>query len=358
MYESCDTLRIKEKAGIVSAALELQYRKAHKTVIPLRGLQGVSVFMIVTKEIEEKIEAICNLYEKVNNTQKVKDIILLDAYHSATIEGARTTVESVKRTYNKPVTKDDKMVVNTIHGMNYAYGNEICMDNIRTLWEIVTRDVCENIHLAGTKFRSGMVYVGNETDIIHTPAKAEEIGVMMQDLFLFLENSEFDVWIRAAILHFYFVYIHPFCDGNGRTARIMTQSFLLHHGIEKIKYLPLSRAINNSLSGYYAALKESERVYTNGSKWIDITPFIDYMLDTIGTCMVTAVREDNELSENRKALLEKIQKRGKGTEISIATAAKILKMSEQTAGKHLNALVRMGYLKKERRGHKNIYILK
>ncbi len=358
MYESLDTLKIKEKAGIASAALELKYRKAHRMEIPLKGLQGAVIFLIQTKEIEEKLAALSNLYQKVSSDKKVKDIILLDAYHSATIEGARTTVENVKRAYDKPVSKDDKMVVNTIHGINYAYENQIGMDNIRTLWEIITQDVCENVHLAGAQFRSGMVYVGSNTDIIHTPAKAEEISTMMQDLFAFIEHSELNVWMKAAIIHFYFVYIHPFCDGNGRTARIMTQSFLLHHGIEKIKYLPLSRTINDSLSSYYAMLKESEKVYSNGEKWIDITPFIDYMLDTIGMCMVTAVREDNEMSESQKILLNKIQKRGKGAEITIAVAAKILKVSEQTAGRKLNALVKIGYLKKEKRERRNIYILK
>lgn len=358
MYESLDTLKIKEKAGIASAALELKYRKAHRVEIPLKGLQGAAIFWIQTKEIEEKLAVLSSLYQKVSSNKKVKDIILLDAYHSATIEGARTTVEAVKRAYDKPVSKDDKMVVNTIYGINYAYENQICMENIRTLWEIITQDVCENGHLAGIQFRSGMVYVGSNTDIIHIPAKAEEISTMMQGLFTFIEHSELNVWVKAAIIHFYFVYIHPFCDGNGRTARIMTQSFLLHCGMAKIKYLPLSRVINGSLSGYYAMLKESEKVYSNGEKWIDITPFIDYMLDTIEMCMLTAVREDEKLSGSQKDLLHKMQKRGKGAEITIAAAAKILKVSEQTAGRKLNALVKIGYLEKEKRERKNVYILK
>ena len=44
--------------------------------------------------------------------------------------------------------------------MNYAYENKITIGNIRKLWEIVTKDVCENEGLAGTQFRAGMVYVG------------------------------------------------------------------------------------------------------------------------------------------------------------------------------------------------------
>lgn len=221
----------------------------------------------------------------------------------------------------------------------------------------MTKDVCENEHLAGTQFRTGMVYVGSNTSIIHTPAEPEEIERMMKELFAFTDTSTFNVWLTAGILHFYFVYIHPFCDGNGRMARIFTQSFLQQKGMDKIKFLPLSRTINSSLPGYYTSLKESELVQTNGKRWIDITPFLDYLLNVVEECLVTSIKEEKKLSKNQQILLTKMQKRGKGAEISIATAAKILKVSDQTAGKMLNGLVSMGYLDKIKRERKNIYKL-
>lgn len=358
MYESYATLKIKEKAGIASAVHELQYRKQNKELLPLQGLQNTMLYVVQTEEIKDRLKNIGSLYQKVNSEQKVKDIILLDAFHSATIEGARTTVENVRKAYDKPKSKDDKMVVNTIHGMNFAYEKPITMENIRTLWEIVTQDVCENEHLAGTMFRTGMVYVGSNTSIVHTPAEQDRIESMMEELFAFVDTSKFDVWLTAAIFHFYFVYIHPFCDGNGRMARILTQSVLLYNGIDKIKYLPLSRIINHRLSGYYSSLKESETIQTNGKRWMDITPFIDYLLSVMEECIVTSIKEDNKLSVNQKLLLTKMQKRGKGTEINIATAASILRVTPQTAGKILNVLTDMGYLDKTKNMQKNIYILK
>lgn len=358
MYESYDILKIKEKAGIISAIQELQYRKIHREQVLLKGLQDTSIYMVLTEEIRNKLDSIDNLYGQVSGEKKVKDIILLDAFHSATIEGARTTVENVRKAYDKPKTKDDKMVVNTIHAMNYAYENPISMENIRELWEIVTNDVCDNSHLAGRLFRDGMVYVGSNTDIIHTPANPEKIEGMMQELFQFMDRTELNIWIRAAISHFYFVYIHPFCDGNGRTVRIMTQALLKHNGMEKIQYLSLSRAINDNLSGYYTSLKESENVYKNGENWMDITPFIDYMLDVIEKCMITSLKEDNELSEKQKLLLNKMQKRGVGAEITLENAVGILKVSVQEVEEYLNELVEMGYLENVEKEQKNIYILK
>ncbi len=358
MYESYETLRIKEKAGIVSAVQELEYRKAHKKILSLRGIAGTAMTMVITEKMEERLLSIGNLYERLHKSKKVKEVILLDAFHSATIEGARTTVENVKKSFDQPKTKDDKMVINTVRGMQYAYEHQLTMENIRTLWEMVVQEVCDNQKQDGSLFRSGMVYVGSRTDIIHEPAQPTQIKSMMEDMFAFEMNAVDSIWLSASILHFYFVYIHPFCDGNGRTARILTQSYLFHHGMDKVQYLPISRTINMHLNGYYATLRESEIIYANGERWIDITPFIDYMLSMFEECMIASLKENEVLTENQKRLISKMQKRGKGTEITIMTAAKILEVSEDTARRILNALYGMGYLEKKRQGRKNIYSLK
>lgn len=358
MYDSYDVLKIKEKSGIDAARRELEFRKTHREKIALPGLENTTLYKVQTDDIEERLLSIGHLYPRLDSRHKVKEIILLDAYHSATIEGARTTVENVRRAYENPHSKDDKMVVNTIHAMNYAYETPIRMDNIRYLWELVIKDVCENAHLSGELFRDGMVYVGNNTEIIHTPARPEQIKGAIEKLFLFLEQNDYDVWLKTAIFHFYFAYIHPFCDGNGRMIRVLTQSYLYHCGKEKIKYLPLSRTINQRLAGYYQAMKESERILVNGEKWIDITPFLDYFLEIIEESMIVSMKEDHPISKNEKMILDKMRKRGKGTEINRATAAKILDVSEQTAGKVLNILVEKEYLDKVQRGRKYIFILK
>jgi Mn-dependent DtxR family transcriptional regulator len=73
--------------------------------------------------------------------------------------------------------------------------------------------------------------------------------------------------------------------------------------------------------------------------------------------MITSIKEDNTLSKNQQLLLAKMQKCGKGAEITIATAAKILQVSPSAAGRILNKLADMGYLNKLRKDRKNIYIL-
>ncbi len=358
MYESYEVLKIKEKSGITAAKQELDFRKTHREKIPLEGLENTVLYMLQTDEMRQRLLSIERLYRSLDHRQKAKEIILLDAYHSATIEGARTTVENVRKSYHNPDSKDDKMVVNTIHALNYAYKAPIDLHNIRYLWEIITKDVCENVHLSGSLFRDGMVYVCSHTEIIHTPAKPEKTKEYMEQLFLFLQEQKYNAWLNAAVFHFYFAYIHPFCDGNGRAARVITQSYLYHCGLKKIRYLPLSRAINQRLAQYYQTLTESETIYANGEKWLDITPFLDYFLEIVEESMLISMREDHAFGEREKLLLEKMQKRGRGAELNRTAAAKILHVSEQTAGRLLNRLVEKGYLDKVRRGKRYIFILK
>lgn len=126
------------------------------------------------------------------------------------------------------------------------------VQNIQTVYKKVSNTVkgCEYASKAGRMYRDGMVLIGSESRVIHVPAKPEDLSDMMEQLFSFLKNTDLDVILKAFVLHFYFIYLHPFCDGNGRTARVWTASYLYHHGYEK-----------------------------QGQKYLDITPFVSYMLE-------------------------------------------------------------------------------
>ncbi len=358
MYESYKSLKIKEKYGDASASSEINRRLSSRQEISLHGLNNEAIYLVITEDMTEQLKTIASLYAAVTNTAKVSEVILLDAYHSATIEGARTTVDKVRASYEHPDTKDEKMVVNTMLAMNYSYMHIITSDNMRELWEIIVKDVCENAQYAGTKYRDGMVYIGNTTRVIHTPAKPEYIKDMMNSLYDFLHTSELDIWLKTAVMHFYFVYVHPYCDGNGRMARVLTQSYLYHNGLDKMRYIALARAINDDLSGYYTAISDSEHVYANGKAWMDITPFVYYFLHIVERALITSLQEDVTINAKQIQLLRKMRKQGKNAEITISTAAKILDVSNSTAAKQLNNLVESGHLIKIKRDRKNIYILR
>jgi len=355
--DTIQKLNFRAKAGIKDAKEELESRIDDKLLLSLKGINGEDIYLTGVSELEKRILDIKKLYKKVPQTRKVSTSILLEAHSSATIEGAHTTVERVKQCIDNPTTKDEKMVVNAIKASKYAYDNKITSDNIRFLWELVVEDVCENESKKGKLYRIGMVYIGDGTRIVHTPQKSELIEESINNAFNFFKTSKLDGIIKAFIFHFYFVYIHPFCDGNGRMARIINNSQLYHFGLKKMKHLPISTFIDANRSGYYKTITECEKFVLKNEEWLDISPFVSYMIDVFEQCIMNAILSTNLLTKNETLLLDKMNKNGKNSEITVKRTMKILKLSKSACRNILNSLVDKGYLKIDKSKKEYMYIL-
>ena len=343
MWDTIRKLQYRAKANVPGAKAELEERLHDRVELPLLGISGEQLYLTAASKLEERAIQLHEMYDQLPNSRGVTDYVILDAWSSATIEGARTTVARVKESFAKPISKDDKMVVNAVRGSNYAYGRPITQKNLRTLWERVTDGVCENTHLDGKPYRSGMIEIGSASRTVHTPATPERLHDLMEQWFRFREQDQSLIGSFSA--HFYFVYVHPFCDGNGRTARIINASTLYHAGWKKMKSLPLSNAINNAIHGYYRSLEDSEEAIQDANgKWLDLSPFVSYMLDVFEQCMIDAALFRNELTPNETKLLDHMNLAPGNAEITVKKAAAILGNSESAARNTLRSLVKKGYL--------------
>lgn len=345
MWDTIQKLEYRAEANILEAQQELQERLSDRVELPLPGIHGEKLFLTGASKLRKRSAELTALYEKQALPWGVKDVLLLDAYSSATIEGARTTVAQVRKSFDNPKTKDDIMVINAIAGSDYAYKYPITSKNIRRLWEKVVDGVCENPQKKGTLYRDGMVFIGNSGRIIHTPAAPDLLPELMDKWFTYREADREDALTASFVAHFYFVYVHPFCDGNGRTARILNASQLYHSGYRKMKRLPLSNAINAQIGGYYGSLSDSEIALSGADgKWLDVSPFVSFMQDAFERCLIDASLSRNTLSESETTLLERMNKNGPGAEITADKAAKILKRSNSATRAVLKDLVKKGYL--------------
>lgn len=250
------------------------------------------------------------------------------------------------------------MVVNAVKALRVVYSQGINEDNIRRIWEITVDGVCENTAVMGSKYRNGQVYIGSADRVIHTPPEYKKVPYMMHELFKYIENSRDNIWVKASVAQFLFVFIHPFCDGNGRVGRMITQHVLNSSGKNKIRTVEISKSINENLGGYYKALRESEDVYGGNQKFMDITPFIDYMLDSILRALVDASARSRKMSSIQSVILKKMKKHGAGTEITVKKAMEITKAGYGPTLKGLNELCIIGYIEKRTEHGKNIYRLK
>ena len=131
-------------------------------------------------------------------------------------------------------------------------------------------------------FRPGDVFVlddlGDGREVLRFKAPdAKVVGSLIKDLTDWLKSSKKDgvhPVIRAAILHLHFVTIHPFTDGNGRVARLLTQLLLYKDGWDFRKIIVLEDYYNRDRMSYYNAENKAQ-----GAKYdteMDYSDWIEY----------------------------------------------------------------------------------
>lgn len=142
--------------------------------------------------------------------------------------------------------------------------------------KIITED-CEGPENSPGRYRNHVVKVGDEQHGgIYTPPKIfEDIENLMKHFVDWINSKELleeDPAVRGALAHYHFALIHPFGNGNGRTARAIEAILLKSAGIKFVPHM-LSNFYYRNIDEYFWAFSRSERNDT-----YDITPFIEFFL--------------------------------------------------------------------------------
>ncbi len=118
---------------------------------------------------------------------------------------------------------------------------------------------------------------------IHVCPPPEQVDILMNQLFAWMKKRKNDIHplILSSIFHYEFVFIHPFEDGNGRTARLW-QNIILSGWKEIFEYLPIESELKKYQAGYYKAIDDCNQ---NG----DSTIFIEFMLKMIDEVLEESV---------------------------------------------------------------------
>ena len=135
-----------------------------------------------------------------------------------------------------------------------------------------------NYKLDGKYFRKDTVKVINGLgNTIHIGINGEEaIEKNMENLIQFMNRKDIPFLVKASISHFFFEYIHPFYDGNGRFGRYLLSLYLARK-LDILTAFSLSYSISKNLDDYYKSFIEVEDVNNYG----EITFFVENILKTI-----------------------------------------------------------------------------
>ncbi|SDI58153.1 Fic family protein [Natribacillus halophilus] len=189
--------------------------------------------------------------------QNLKEHLLVEwTYHSNAIEGNTLTLAETKVVLEDGITVGGKTMREHLEAINHKEailyleevirrGEQLTQHTIKTIHSLILRGI--DRQNAGTYRKTNVVISGAE----HRPPDPVMVQEQMDDLMVWYEDNDHHPVLRAAILHSAFVKIHPFMDGNGRTARLLLNLELMRSG-----YVPIV-IHNHERLAYYRALDQS-----------------------------------------------------------------------------------------------------
>ncbi len=250
-----------------------------------------NVSFIYTKTIKYLHDWIMQNIQRINIVDT--DVILEnEVFHTSKIEGAKTTRVRTSELHNGAPINDsnafsEAMVLNGFKAVKLLslHGGKINKRILTQIWEVLVTDCCQNQQCRGEigQYRIKDVTIGN-----HDGVKAEELNLYMTKWITFYNSTILDnvPFIKAAILHYAFENIHPFCDGNGRIGRLLMNNYLISRGYDIYRSVSFSTAIDKNRGKYDAAFVDSENEYA------DCTYFIETMLGFMADAVESALEYD------------------------------------------------------------------
>lgn len=223
----------------------------------------------------------------------IKDIIIKilsnELYKTNKIEGIETVKSEIhtslkdNRKANKKVNKLDGIIkkYKDIMEKNFKDTQHIdSLSSFRKIYDEMFEDFEKsgNYKLDGKYFRKDTVKVINGLGkTIHIGINGEEaIEKNMENLIQFMNKKDISFLVKASISHFFFEYIHPFYDGNGRFGRYLLSLYLARK-LDILTAFSVSYSISKNLDDYYKSFVEVEDVNNYG----EITFFVENILKTI-----------------------------------------------------------------------------
>jgi len=211
-------------------------------------------------------------------------------HHSTEIEGNKLNLQQVEAIYAKKkvhaAERDIYEVKNYLNALKYI---EKTVSERKTLTEkailkihkLVTDKTLIPRHCG--HYRTGPIYVvrrrlGMSQEILYTGPDAQRVPGLMVDFVQWLEESEkneVNPIIVAAIAHMEVAAIHPFNDGNGRTARALATLILYQRGYDFRRLFALEDYYNADRPAYYKAINLGT---TYEKRRTNLTPWLEYFI--------------------------------------------------------------------------------
>lgn len=301
----------------------------------------------------------------------------VESVHSSTsIEGNPLDINQIRAVISSDriLTKQEYAeieVYNYKQALDYIdrrrSGGDITLDDILKLHQIITDRLLDSTRSG--KIRRRPVYIEDEQhQIIYTAVDAPRVKDELIDLLSWVKDNQFVLHpvIIGAIIHFHLAAIHPFSDGNGRTARATTALYLALTHYDNDGTLALDTYYASDRPSYYAILRRLNGENYASSQQADLTPWLEYFAEGYLTSLrvldaeirllsLATLTDKPALDRNDQDIISYVAKFGS---LNISEAESILpELSRRTIQHRLKRLVDQGYLDLVGATHEAKYVL-
>lgn len=291
--------------------------------------------------------------------------LMEEAIYSSKMEGASTTrivAKEMLRKKKSPQNKSQQMIANNYNTIQYIVEHKdepLTEEALLHIHRLMTEKTMDNPEDAGRFRTNDKVVVADmvEGDIIYTPPSFQEIPEFVKSLCDFFNNDNPRTFIhpiiRGIIVHFMLAFMHPFADGNGRTARALFYWYMLKEKYWLTEYMSISRVIAKSKPSY----EKSFRYVENDGN--DIGYFVAYNLRALEisfqqlTDYIQRKQHEKKAATSfmiagninyRQAMILQRLKEEPNTIMTVKDVQEMFSVSSMTARKDLSDLVQQGYM--------------
>lgn len=335
----------------------------------------------ISQKLLKNIKRIAELASELNSRNFSK-LVLIDfeksareiSSHSSTrIEGNPLPLTEVKKILKhtpENIRDSEREVLNyneILIKLNEKVKNkniQIDLEMILHIQEKVTNGLIEKWRSG--HFRVEPVVVNNSAtrEVAYLPPESQDVLQMASDLVSFIQENQniVDPLIIAGIFHKQFVIIHPFVDGNGRTARLLTKILLAKMGLNTFNLFSFENYYNKNVSKYFETVGEFGNYYEICGK-IDFTLWLEYFTDgvldellrVLGELEKTVEPPELILSPHLQKLIGFMKTRNIFQDRDYA---KLTTRSKSSRNLDFNKLIELGIIERLEKGKKSYYKIK
>lgn len=299
--------------------------------------------------------------------QLLSESVITSTYASTSIEGNPLPLTEVRRILkNRPeqARQSEQEVLNyneTLLQLNRLGSSDFTTDLLLTIHRGVVENLLPAHQIGAWRLEPVVVYEPRTGGIVYLPPDHQDVPSLMEALASFVreQRNVLDPLLLAGVFHKQFVVIHPFIDGNGRTARLATKLLLADLGLDFFNLLSFENYYNQNITRYFQAVGVQGNFYDLADD-LDFSPWLEYFASGI---LDELLRLEKSLSEaeaspatqleaHHRAILDYLDEHGFITD---SDYAKLTSRAKATRNLDFRKLIALGLIERKGRGPATYY---